>query len=255
MTSQEVAIPEAAPVTLFGANDPRDVVEAASRHAVVLKDVLKERELYKIIGKKAHVLVEGWTLLGSMVGVYAIVEWTRRLEDPEGWEARAVARTRSGDVVGAAEAQCTRAENMWSFEPIGKNGRKLEARDDYALRSMAQTRAVSKALRGPLGFIVHLAGYQVTPAEEMPVIDGQAQPTSSGGRKPSGGQHAKLNAMCAELDKKAPRKDGSWEDYSRRLAYEMFQVESRADLKSGEMTQLITRVKEEAELLLGAPFE
>jgi hypothetical protein len=33
---------------------------------------------------------------------------------------------------------------------------------------MAQTRATSKALRQPLGFVMTLAGYAATPAEEMP---------------------------------------------------------------------------------------
>jgi hypothetical protein len=33
---------------------------------------------------------------------------------------------------------------------------------------MAQTRATSKALRQPLGFVVTLAGFNATPAEEMP---------------------------------------------------------------------------------------
>jgi hypothetical protein len=33
---------------------------------------------------------------------------------------------------------------------------------------MAQTRAMAKALRSVLGFIVVLAGYQATPADEMP---------------------------------------------------------------------------------------
>jgi hypothetical protein len=74
----------------------------------------------------------------------------------DGWEARVEARTLAGQVVGAAEAECLRTEKTWS------------SRDDYALRSMAQTRAVSKALRGPLGFVVTLAGYEATPAEEMP---------------------------------------------------------------------------------------
>ena len=48
-------------------------------------------------------------------------------------------------------------------------------RDDYALRSMAQTRAVSKALRLPLGFIVALAGYEATPADEMPAEEAVAK--------------------------------------------------------------------------------
>ena len=49
-------------------------------------------------------------------------------------------------------------------------------RDDYALRSMAQTRATSKALRQPLGFVITLAGFDPTPAEEMPH---DAQPSTS----------------------------------------------------------------------------
>jgi hypothetical protein len=36
---------------------------------------------------------------------------------------------------------------------------------------MAQTRAASKALRQPLGFVVVLAGYEATPADEMPSHD------------------------------------------------------------------------------------
>jgi hypothetical protein len=61
-----------------------------------------------------------------------------------------------GRTIGAAEAMCSRNEHTWA------------KREDYALRSMAQTRATSKSLRGPLGFIVALAGYATTPAEEMP---------------------------------------------------------------------------------------
>lgn len=60
-----------------------------------------------------------------------------------------------GRIVGSAEAMCTRDERMWAN------------RDDYALRSMAQTRATSKALASPLRFVITLAGYEGTPAEEM----------------------------------------------------------------------------------------
>lgn len=142
-----------APVTLFGTDDPTAVVERASNVATALASVIDERRLFSNIGGKKHVQVEGWTLLGSMLGVFAEIEWSRPLDN--GWEARAVARTLNGNVVGAAEAMCTTSEGRW--------GRA----DAYAVRSMAQTRAVSKALRMPLGFIMHLAGYSATPAEEM----------------------------------------------------------------------------------------
>jgi hypothetical protein len=148
------------PVTLFGTTDPASIVARATALATALADVIEQKNLYKRIGNKNHVLVEGWTLLGSMVGVFAEVEWTRPTDD--GWEARAVARTLGGNIVGAAEAMCSKSEGTW------------RNRDQYAIRSMAQTRAVSKALRLPLGYIIELAGYSATPAEEM---DHEPRPT------------------------------------------------------------------------------
>ena len=162
-------------LTLFQTNNPAEVVARAEAMATVLADVLDKRELVLRIGRRGHVLVEGWTLLGSMVGVFAEVEWSRPLVGPTGapigWEARAVARTMEGRQVGSAEAQCSRAESHWAD------------REDYALRSMAQTRAVSKALRMPLGFIVELAGYSATPAEELPPEDRRPEPQAPAPRR------------------------------------------------------------------------
>lgn len=145
---------QAAPVTLFRSERPREVIAAATETANVLVEVVKRQRLTATIQGKSYPLVEAWTLCGSMLGVYPVCVWTRKLDD--GWEARVEARTRDGAVVGAAEAQCTRSEHAWA------------SREDYALRSMAQTRATSKALRQPLGFIMTLAGLEATPAEEMP---------------------------------------------------------------------------------------
>jgi hypothetical protein len=151
--------------TLFGTSDPDEVVARAARHATALARVIKDRQLFTNIKGRNHVRVEGWTLLGSMIGVYAVPIWThpvpedwrdRGMDKPEGWQARVEARTLAGDVVGAATASCMRAERNW------------QDRDEYALESMAQTRATGKALRLPLGFVIVLAGYDATPAEEMP---------------------------------------------------------------------------------------
>jgi hypothetical protein len=167
--------PQGGGLTLFGAASPASVVRKTTEVADALSAVLKSKELYKVIGSgdraKAHIYVEGWTLLGSMLGVFAVTEWTKPIvKDGQawGWEARVEARTRDGAVVGAAEAQCTRDENMWSYKPVSKYGKALEPRDDFALRAMAQTRATSRALRQPLGFIVKLAGYEAAGVEEMP---------------------------------------------------------------------------------------
>lgn len=153
--SQALAIRPEQPVQpgLFGTTQPAEVIAKASEVATALKDVVKKQGLVSTISGKEYPRCEAWTLLGTMLGVFPVMCWTRKVEG--GWEARVEARTKDGAVVGAAEAECLRSEKNWGN------------RDDFALRSMAQTRATAKALRMPLGFVMTLAGYEVTPAEEM----------------------------------------------------------------------------------------
>jgi hypothetical protein len=72
--------------------------------------------------------------------------------------------TVDGRVIGAGEAMCTRSERNWS------------RRDTFALRSMAQTRACSRALRTVLAFVMVLAGKETTPAEEMAADTAVSEP-------------------------------------------------------------------------------
>jgi hypothetical protein len=152
-------IPAPSPQTLFRTDDPVQVLQEAKRVATALKAVLVEQRMIKNIAGKEHVRVEGWQTLGAMLGVVPVIAWTRKLD--RGWEARCEARTLDGHVIGAGEAECLKDESRWSDS------------DDYAIRSMAQTRATSKALSGPLRFVVTLAGYEATPAEEMPADGAQ----------------------------------------------------------------------------------
>jgi hypothetical protein len=114
----------------------------------------------------------------------------------------------AGQVVGAAEAECLRSERTW------------KGRDDYALRSMAQTRAVSKALRGPLGFVVTLAGYEATPAEEMPA-EGFSQPDRVEGPKPLAAPKSwgALTEMVAAYDEGTHDRFFAFADAARRYLY------------------------------------
>jgi hypothetical protein len=165
----ETVVGEVAPTTLFGTADPAQAMQQMTQVADTLAAVVHKQNLVKRIGQSDHVLVEGWTFLGSLLGVFPIVVWTKpviRDEQQVGWEARVEARTRAGELVGAAEAECLTDEGTWKGRP------------DYARRSMAQTRAVSKALRMPLGFVMQLAGFNPTPAEEM--TDSTREPTASG---------------------------------------------------------------------------
>ena len=209
--------------TLFGTDDPVKVIEGATRIATPLAGLVRKQGLSVNIQGREHVKVEGWTLLGSMLGVFPVVVWTRKMEN--GWEARVEARTRDGAVIGAAEAECTRDENQWSLEPTGRNGNKLPARDDYALRSMAQTRATSKALRMPLGFVMELAGFAATPAEEMTSDGRDADPHGFAGARAD-------NVLASEKQK----------DYIRSLAKKLNL--DAGDLDSLTKNQASERIKE-----------
>jgi hypothetical protein len=221
-----------APATLFGTNDPEAVIEQATRSATALADVIKKQKLTVTISRREHVRVEGWTLLGSMLGVFPVCVWTRKLED--GWEARVEARTRAGEVVGAAEAECLRSESSWA------------SRDDYALRSMAQTRATSKALRQPLGFVMQLAGFDATPAEEMPSMSGEKMTTP---------QRNKIFALIKDLDTlKAPppAPHADWKAVTESRAHDWFN-HGLKDLTKDEASRLIEAMTAHVKALMEEP--
>lgn len=160
--------------SLFTSSSPSMIIEEATDIANQLADIIKTKKLYKPIGAKSHVFVEGWTTLGALLGVFPYPESSVRLdrEDEIAYEASVVVRTLAGIEVSKGEAICSSKESNW------KNA------DEYAIKSMATTRATSKALRIPLGWIMVLAGYSATPAEEM-MGNGFTQPTRTQQPAPS----------------------------------------------------------------------
>ena len=163
----EVAtVDPAANTTLFRTDDPATVLQRATEVANSLAPVLKERGMLSNISGREYVRVEGWMTLGSMLGVTAVGVWTRKVDN--GWEAKVDARTLDGRVIGSAEAMCLSVEDNWKDS------------DEFAIRSMAQTRAASKALASVLRFVVTLAGFAGTPAEEMAGVKTSGRSGSEG---------------------------------------------------------------------------
>ena len=201
--------------------------------AQILAEPIRQTHVVRI-GSSDHVRVEGWTMLGSLLGVYPILQWTKPIVDDAGqgfgWEARVEARTRTGELVGAAEAMCTRSEKNWA------------QRDEHALRSMAQTRATSKALRQPLGFVITLAGFDPTPAEEMPRDEPVFQaPDDPGAAALTGAQQKKIRALLAKLQKTgAP----GFDDESVRTALDInYRVKSVSELSQRQASNLIDKLE------------
>jgi len=114
------------------------------------------QKLYTVIKNKKYVWFEGWSIVGGMMGVVPVEDYVKDI--PRGYEAKIkLIRVRDGGMVGAASSICTR-DGQW------------EKADEYAVRSMAITRAASKAYRLTYGWIIKLAGFDPTPVEEATQI-------------------------------------------------------------------------------------
>ena len=156
----EVAVVPVEPVAVqlgtLQANDPGELISGATAIATPLKKLIDSKKLFTDIKGKQHVRCEGWTTLAAMMGVtphevsvtsdegvYTAIVELRRMVD--------------GQSIGRASAECGgKEEPMW------------ESRPPNARRSMALTRATGKACRLTFSWIMVLAGYEATPAEEIP---------------------------------------------------------------------------------------
>jgi hypothetical protein len=151
----------------------------ASAKARSLKAVISENSWSVKIGGSEHIRVEAWITLASGYNCTARVVSSRRLEGYDvAFEARAevIRNTPDGPVVvGSAEAECgTEGDGIWTGNQPA-----------FAVRSMAQTRAISKAISSVFRWVVVLAGYSGTPFEDMPVEQrGGSKPSSGLGRSP-----------------------------------------------------------------------
>lgn len=124
--------------------------------AVMLKNIVIQQKLFVNIKGKNYAVVDAWQLAGFLTGMSVMVEEPKNLSTDKEVKYSATAKVMQGDkVVSIGYAVCSNKE-------VIKKGF-----DEYAILSMAQTRAIGKAYRNKIGFIMKLAGFQSTPSEEM----------------------------------------------------------------------------------------
>jgi hypothetical protein len=181
-----------------------------------------------------HVTAEGWAMLGAMVGVgcriaaQRPVDYSHPVHKPRafGWEAVAVAFDRaSGEELAAEHGMCLRDERRWADAP------------DYAVRSMAATRARGRAYKAVLGYVMRLAGYDPSPAEEVidaVEVERQAPPAGSGDLADARATKAQRDAIERRLERLNSERPGdvpeppvgrevtdeepwAWDEYLERL--------------------------------------
>jgi hypothetical protein len=123
-----------------------------------LAKFIKENKLSTQVQGKEFVNVEGWQYAGSRLGIVPIVEHVINVSSDQEIKYQAKVTLfdmRSQHTVGAGFAICSNKESGKKFY------------QEFAIASMAQTRAIGKAYRNILAWIIRAAGYEPTPAEEM----------------------------------------------------------------------------------------
>lgn len=123
-----------------------------------LSKLIKEKGLSSNIQGKQFVNVEGWQFAGASLGLMPIITDTKDLSNETTIKYMATCEVRNintGNVVATGIALCSNAEKTKRYF------------DEYAILSMAQTRAIGKAYRNLLAWLMKAAGFEATPAEEM----------------------------------------------------------------------------------------
>lgn len=149
-------------IKTYDIGKPAEVVAMAT----VLKDYVVKQKLYTPIKGKNYVNVEGWQFAGFLTGLMPRIESVENLSSGSEVKWKTTVNIYKGEqLMSIGIALCSSKEaTKKSF-------------DEYAILSMSQTRAIGKAYRNLIGWVMKMAGYQSIPSEEMhKVSDTPAEP-------------------------------------------------------------------------------
>ncbi len=172
-----------------------------------LRDYLRQAHMTVRIQGRDHVRIEGWQVLCHLcqLPLPSIVSLRREERGDGHYVYVAEALLAYGGREYRAYGICASDEPNWRGKP------------EFQLASMAQTRAAGKVLRLLLGWVVTLAGYEPTPAEEM--ISEPTPPNTPTPTAPQGGAQRRMPdpelqpPIDAPTDDDEPR-EGNGHDHS-----------------------------------------
>jgi len=287
--SDAIEMYEAHPMTLVGT--PDSILEEATIAANALMNVVKKAGLaHNFGGKKDHLEFEAWQTLAKFYGESVQCVEVRFVQygSAQGFEAISEVRDRCGTLVSRAEAMCLNDEDKWKSKPkygyvyICKDGtrsiedpgkdqiiwenkkpkkERVKVGDEpvplFQLRSMAQTRSNAKALKNRFAWIVVLAGYSATPAEEMthhddpPAEEGKPPMTPPQEKKgikdpDSPASDAQIKAISAMYGKLG-LEDNLKYSYCTEAAGLTEVITSTKDLTKGQASMVIERLSRDLE--------
>lgn len=154
--AMELAIPQ----DVFGVE-----ISEGEKVAGLFKAVMAKKEKKILFNGKEYAEFPDWQLISNYYGLTIRTHSAVPVDinGTKGFKAQADLVSKDGIVVGGAEAYCLQDEPNWARKPL------------FQLASMAQTRASSKAISNRYRWVVAIAGYGTTPAEEMQGVESYNQ--------------------------------------------------------------------------------
>ena len=210
-----------------------EVYRASTDAADLCREIVM-RTAQNIQGRK-YVKVEGWQAIAVAHGCTASARSVERVDGG----VRAVGEIRrmsDGSVIAEAEGFVGEDEPTWYGGEVIAYGKKktLPKRADYAIRAMAQTRAISRACRSAFAHVVVMidGGLSTTPAEEVPeggfndrTVDGEFTPVTD---KPADESAAVKAASVAISQCKATSDLDAWYATNK----DVIDILSKAEIKA-----------------------
>lgn len=147
--------------SLSTAEEQRRALSDAAALAEQVARIVRDNGLSMRFGAnpREYVFVEGWLAISRVNHEQTHAAVKDVVRDPETGDERIHARAwltdPQGEIVSRADGYCSTEESRWRDKPF------------YARASMAQTRALAKAMRIRHAWVMVMAGYSPTPAEEM----------------------------------------------------------------------------------------
>lgn len=168
-------------------------LESVQEIAKGLVDFIKQTGLSVKIQGRQYIQVDAWQFLSIPLSLMPIITKVENIGDGTELKYRAECELmQDGVVISTGIGICSNKE--YSKKKF----------DEYAICSMAQTRAIGKAYRNRFGFIAKLAGFEPTPMEEMDEVFNKHQPAkppenSNGLKKKIGNMLMAINQDDKEL--------------------------------------------------------
>lgn len=223
-----LAVLDAAPLALAPTLTPAEHIAYFTDVANALTDVVEQKKVFSMISGKKYLKAEAWQTVVSLDGAHPITDWVKPIMmDSEiiGYEAQ-VSIFKNGERIATGIMPC-------GFDDFPCKG-KIGVARDRACESTAQTWAGSKAARMKYAWVVVLAGYEPTPAEEMTADINTTrsrphnrrqttQEPSGAGKSPESPSPADYTAVLKEGDEYGLSETAFLKDIIRQPTWEAFE--------------------------------